>query len=93
MKLALCFSGQPRFVNECSPLIKSNVIGDYDIDRDKFIAKKHALSNFGASIPSGVHAPSATPTDNNEIALIFNMNAGKKTKGWNQIMTSLWKLK
>ena len=32
MKIALCFSGQPRFVNECSPLIKSNVMQDYDID-------------------------------------------------------------
>ena len=32
MKLALCFSGQPRFVNECSDLILSNVIGDYNVD-------------------------------------------------------------
>ena len=32
MKIALCFSGQPRFVNECSPLIRNNVIQDYDID-------------------------------------------------------------
>jgi hypothetical protein len=32
MKIALCFSGQPRFVNECSSLIKSNVMQDYDID-------------------------------------------------------------
>ena len=32
MKIALCFSGQPRFINECSQLIKSNVIQNYDID-------------------------------------------------------------
>ena len=32
MKIALCFSGQPRFVNECAPLIKANVIQDYNID-------------------------------------------------------------
>ena len=32
MKLALCFSGQPRFVNECSDLILSNVIQDYNVD-------------------------------------------------------------
>ena len=32
MKIALCFSGQPRFVNECSPLITSNVIQDYNVD-------------------------------------------------------------
>jgi len=32
MKLALCFSGQPRFVKECSNLILSNVIQNYNID-------------------------------------------------------------
>jgi len=32
MKLALCFSGQPRFVTECSKIIIPNVIGDYDVD-------------------------------------------------------------
>ena len=32
MKLALCFSGQPRFVEECSSLILKNVIQDYDVD-------------------------------------------------------------
>lgn len=32
MKIALCFSGQPRFINECSPLILKNVIQDYDVD-------------------------------------------------------------
>lgn len=32
MRVALCFSGQPRFINECSPSIIENVIGDYDVD-------------------------------------------------------------
>ena len=32
MKLALCFSGQPRFVNECSNLIINNAIQNYDVD-------------------------------------------------------------
>ena len=32
MKIALCFSGQPRFVQECSEYIKQNVIRDYDVD-------------------------------------------------------------
>lgn len=32
MKIALCFSGQPRFVSECSEYIKQNVIRDYDVD-------------------------------------------------------------
>ena len=32
MKIAVCFSGQPRFINECSPSILENVIGNYDVD-------------------------------------------------------------
>lgn len=32
MKIALCFSGQPRFIEEVAPSIKENVIGDYDVD-------------------------------------------------------------
>ena len=32
MKIALCFSGQPRFVNECSDLIINNAIQNYDVD-------------------------------------------------------------
>lgn len=32
MKLALCFSGQPRFVKDCSDLILKNVIQHYDVD-------------------------------------------------------------
>lgn len=32
MKIALCFSGQPRFVKDCSDLILKNVIQNYDVD-------------------------------------------------------------
>jgi hypothetical protein len=32
MKLSLCFSGQPRFVQECSEGIIKNVIQNYDVD-------------------------------------------------------------
>lgn len=35
MKIAICFSGQPRFVSECYPGIKSNIIEanrNHDID-------------------------------------------------------------
>ena len=32
MKVALCFSGQPRFVNECSDLIINNAIQNYNVD-------------------------------------------------------------
>ena len=46
-----------------------------------------AKFNFGAAVPSGVHAPSATPDGQGGVLTIFNMNPGKPTKGWNQIMT------
>jgi hypothetical protein len=32
MKIALCFSGQPRFVEYCAPSILENVIQNYDVD-------------------------------------------------------------
>ena len=32
MKIALCFSGQPRFIKECSIDIIQNVIRNYDVD-------------------------------------------------------------
>lgn len=62
------------------------LLGDYDQQRDKFVATSHDYFNFGPAVPSGVHAPSATP-DGEDIVVIFNMNPGKPTQGWNQIMT------
>jgi len=32
MRIALCFSGQPRFIDKVAPMIKENIIGDYDVD-------------------------------------------------------------
>ena len=32
MKIALCFSGQPRFVNEVAPYIIKNICEEYDVD-------------------------------------------------------------
>jgi beta-fructofuranosidase len=63
------------------------LLGDYDTDRDKFIATSHADFNFGAFGPGGVHAPSATPDGKGDVIVIFNMNPAKPTEGWNQIMT------
>lgn len=62
------------------------LLGDYDEERDKFIADSHGYFNFGPSTPSGVHAPSATPLGE-DVIIIFNMNPGYPTEGWNQIMT------
>ena len=63
------------------------LLGNYDKGRDKFVVTAAGLFNFGAAGPSGVHAPSATPDGEGGLIVIFNMNPGKPTKGWNQIMT------
>jgi beta-fructofuranosidase len=63
------------------------LIGDYDKKRDKFVVTDGGDFNFGPSAPCGVHAPSATPDGKGGVIAIFNMNPGKPTKGWNQIMT------
>ena len=34
-----------------------------------------------------MHAPSATPDGEGGVVVLFNMNPGKPTQGWNQIMT------
>ena len=63
------------------------LLGDYDKARDKFVVTDGGLFNFGPSTPSGVHAPSAVPDGNGGVVVIFNMNQGIPTRGWNQIMT------
>ena len=63
------------------------LLGDYDTDRNKFVTTNHGNFNFGPSGPSGVHAPSAAPDGKGGVIIIFNMNPGMATQGWNQIMT------
>jgi beta-fructofuranosidase len=63
------------------------LLGDYDTKRDKFVVANHGRFNFGPASPSGVHAPSATPDGKGGVIIIFNMNPGKPTGEWNQIMT------
>ena len=63
------------------------LLGDYDKRTDKFLVSNHGKFNFGASGPAGVHAPSATPDGKGGVIIIFNMNPGKPTGEWNQIMS------
>jgi beta-fructofuranosidase len=63
------------------------MLGDYDTKRDKFVVTGGGTFNFGPFGPAGVHAPSAAPDGKGGVIAIFNMNPGKSTKGWNQIMT------
>jgi beta-fructofuranosidase len=63
------------------------LLGDYDTLKNKMIVTNHGKFNFGAWGPSGVHAPSATPDGKGAVIIIFNMNPGKPTGEWDQIMT------
>jgi beta-fructofuranosidase len=63
------------------------MLGDYAKDRDKFVVTAAGDFNFGPAGPCGVHAPSASPDGKGGVIVIFNMNPGKRTEGWNQIMT------
>jgi beta-fructofuranosidase len=63
------------------------LLGEYDQERDKLVASAGGKFNFGPYGPAGVHAPSATPDGSGGIIVLFNMNQGKPTQGWNQIMT------
>ena len=62
-------------------------MGDYDKQRDKFLATSHGKFNFGAWNPGGIHAPSAAPDGEGGVIVIFNMNEAKATEGWNRIMS------
>ena len=63
------------------------LLGDYDKKNDKFIVTAGGKYNHGAVGPSGLHAPSATPDGTGGVIIIFNMNQGRPTEGWNGVMT------
>ena len=65
------------------------LVGRYDLTTQKFHVEHGEKFNFGPSGPAGVHAPSVTPhpSGDGSLIVIFNMNPGKSTHGWDQIMT------
>jgi beta-fructofuranosidase len=63
------------------------LLGDYDTGRDKFVVTDGGDFNFGAFGPCGIHAPSACPDGKGGVMVIFNVNQGKSTKGWDRIMS------
>ena len=63
------------------------MLGDYDMNRHKFVVTNGGDFNFGSWGPCGVHAPSGYPDGEGGVIVIFNMNEGKRTAGWNRIMS------
>ncbi|VGO22694.1 glycoside hydrolase family 32 protein [Pontiella sulfatireligans] len=63
------------------------MLGNYDTERDKFVVDGGGDFNFGSSIPSGLHAPSAYPDGKGGVVAIFNVNEGIPKNGWNRMMS------
>jgi beta-fructofuranosidase len=63
------------------------LLGDYDTERQKFIATDGGDLNFGPSHPGGIHAPSAFPDGEGGVVAIFNVNPARPTEGWNHLMS------
>lgn len=63
------------------------LLGDYDTAREKFVVTWGGRFTFGSFAPGGVHAPAATPDGRGGLIAFFNVNVGKPTPGWNQIMS------
>jgi len=63
------------------------LLGDYDETTTKFRPYDHGRFNHGQMAPGGVHAPSAATDKSGDVINILNINAGKSTAEWNQIMS------
>ena len=55
------------------------LLGNYDTDRQKFVADDHGVFNFGATFPGGVHAPTAAMAPEGKVIVLFNMNPARPT--------------
>ena len=68
------------------------LLGDYDKLHHRFRATHHGRFNFGPLRNGGVHAPSAFPDSDGGILVMYNINQGKNTVGWNHIMSLVRRL-
>ena len=62
-------------------------LGDYDNESHRFVPDVHGRFNFNQLGHGGVHAPSATPDGKGGIYAMHNINEGKPSDTWDQIMS------
>jgi len=79
-------------LHSCHTYGSAWLLGTYDRDAKKFYPKSGEFWNRLGVTPCGIHAPSAFPDGKGGIIVINNMNHGKDTPGWNQIMTLPYRL-
>jgi beta-fructofuranosidase len=63
------------------------LLGAYDKVHHRFRPRAHGRFNFGGITPGGVHAPSVMPDGEGGLYVIYNINEGRPTEGWNHIMS------
>ncbi len=65
------------------------LIGDYDTEAQKLLVTNGGDFTFGPTSYGSLHAPSACPAPDGsgDIICIFNVNTGKPTPPWNQVMS------
>jgi beta-fructofuranosidase len=62
-------------------------LGDYDEKAHKFRPYDHGRLNHGRVAPGGVHAPSAASDNKGGVINILNINNGRQSDDWDQIMS------
>ncbi|MDO5554881.1 MAG: glycoside hydrolase family 32 protein [Planctomycetia bacterium] len=74
-------------LHSCHTYGSAWLLGVYDRQAKKFFPESGEYWNRRGVTPCGIHAPSAFPDGQGGIVVINNMNHGRETPGWNQIMT------
>jgi beta-fructofuranosidase len=63
------------------------LVGDYDRQNHTFAPRRHGRFNHGNVSPGGVHAPSSRADGTGGVINIMNINDGKPSDEWDQIMS------
>lgn len=63
------------------------LLGDYDERKHRFRPYDSGRFNHGQVVPAGVHAPSAASDGRGAVISILNVNEGRATAGWNQLLS------
>ncbi len=63
------------------------LLGDYDRSQRRFKSSAQGRFNHGTVSPGGVHAPSAAADGNGGLINILNLNDGRPSDDWDQIMS------
>lgn len=62
-------------------------VGDYDAASHRFAPNYHGRMNYGPIAVGSLHAPSATVDAKGRFLAVFNVQEGKKAKGWEGVVT------